>query len=166
MERRAHTEPLTRRNGRPTRVVGLDQLPTQRSPRPHRTLVTDPDPPRTTDRQRSNDRSRRPNKRTSRTHDMHRVLSLATPEEIEAMPPGPGSLAGPPIRQQILWSTPDAPPCAPSFAPCDNRTYVTRYGQRQAVDDCGNCPSCRARQQTLDDARKKWEAVNTNQSHG
>lgn len=91
---------------------------------------------------------------------------LATPEEIEAMPPGPGSLAGPPIRQQILWSTPDAPPCAPSFAPCDNRTYVTRYGQRQAVDDCGNCPSCRARQQTLDDARKKWEAVNTNQSHG
>ena len=77
------------------------------------------------------------------------VHRLATPAEIAAIPPGPGSLAGPPVYG-MLWETSGAPPMSPSFLPCDRRTFRTiRLSDGQAmrtpVDECGACPSCRAR---------------------
>ncbi len=73
----------------------------------------------------------------------HRAASDA---EIEALPDGPGGLAGPPF-DQVIHETDACPPAGLSFTPCDHRTIVRmgKPGFYRPVDDCGQCPSCLAR---------------------
>jgi hypothetical protein len=73
----------------------------------------------------------------------------ASDPEIAALPPGPGGLAGPPFSETI-YETPECPPAGLSFAPCDRRTFRRLgSGGLLPVDECGECPSCRARERAL-----------------
>lgn len=72
----------------------------------------------------------------------------ASDSEIGGLPDGPGGLAGPPF-DEVIYETPACPPAQLSFTPCDSRRFGSRMQGgvriRLPIDDCGVCPSCRAR---------------------